>query len=328
MLPNLNYRDPHVYPIDRNTRFTSSLESDYGAFTGGTSLIIRGQRISHRESRDTEFDVTVPLYKLYLDASKGCTLKYMYRTLLTEDVKLTMSCHFSLKTSLNATATGFFSSWQPKSSLDQEDGFRATVTTSEASESRCFLLPATEEVTGENDWITKIIHIPEVPLGSALFINKVEVSVAVNAASLVGLTPHVIASLGCLSIIPTEPSSSNDTQLVNLVWKDDEIKQSVQEEMSQIAQEVYRYYGSLEWTDLTKDTHDWKETEFYIISYKLDGGDSSHIFLGTSFCSQYRISGLECVLSKTPHIIVEAVNREGYISSRASISISIPYINK
>ncbi|KAI7894833.1 endo-b-N-acetylglucosaminidase [Mucor mucedo] len=327
VLPNLDYRDPHIYPIDKNTKFSSSLESNYGAFTGGTSLIIRGQRTSHRESRDTEFDVTVPLYKLSVDASKGCTLKYIYRTLLTEDVKLTMSCDFLLKTSAHATSTDFFSSWQPESSLDQEDGFRATITTADdASESRCFLLPATEQATGENEWITKTIHIPAAPVGNAIFINKIGVSVTVNAASLVGLTPHVIASLGYLSIIPGTTVDSltqmNETKLIDLTWTDQEAvaKIPVQEDMSEILpEEVYVYYGSLNWKDVTKDTHDWKETEFYIISYQFENCDIS--FLGTSFCCQYRISGLEYVLSRAPQIIVEAVNREGLISSKANISI-------
>lgn len=320
----MNYRDPQVYPVDKNIKFTSSLEYDYGAFTGGTSLIIKGQRLSHRESRDMEADVTVPLYKLSLDASKGCSLKYIYRTLLTEDVRLTMSCDFSLKTSVNASATDFFSLWQPENSLDKEDGFRATVTTTDATESRCFLLPATEEITGENDWITKTIDIPAVPKGSSLFINKIEVSIAVNAASLVGLTNHVIASLGYLSIIPTTPSNKilNDTRLVDLSWKDQEITKVVKKDLSQIGHEdIYRYYGFLQWTDLTEDTHDWKETEFYIISYKLDTSNGSQTFLGTSFCNQYRISGLDYIQSRVPEIIVEAVNREGYISSRASIDM-------
>lgn len=329
MLPNLSYRDPHVYPIDKNTKFSSSLESDYGAFIGGTSLIIRGQRKTHRESRDTEFDVTVPLYKLSIDASKGCTLKYIYRTLLKEDVKLTMSCDFSLKTSAHANSNQFFSSWQPESSLDQEDGFRATITTTDdASESRCFLLPATEQVTGENDWITKTIHIPAVPVGNALFIDKIGVSVAVNAASLVGLTPHVIASLGYLSIIPSPMlgllKEKNETQLIDLAWIDQEVvaKTSTQEDLSEISpEEGYRFYGSLKWTDVTKDTDDWKETDFYIISYQSENCDIS--FLGTSFCCQYRISGLDYGLSRVPQIIVEAVNREGFISSRATICIPL-----
>jgi hypothetical protein len=328
ILPNLNYRHPRVYPLDKNIKFTSSLQYGYGAFTGGTSLVINGQRLTHRESRDMESEVTVPLYKLCLEVSKGCTLQYIYRTLFMDDVKLTMSCHFSLKMSGDATADSFFDSWQPESFLDKEDGLRATITTTDTTESRCFLLPATEETTGENDWITKTIDIPAVPEGSALYISRVEVSVVVNTASLAGLTNHVIGCLGYLSIIPTEiiPTKDKDTfteTLVDISWKDKEIVKVEKEDLAEIGQEdVYRYYGTLNWTDLADSTEGWRQIDYYMISYELGDDANSRTFLGTAFCNEYRISGLESLRSKIPKIIIEAVDREGYISSKASLEMS------
>lgn len=334
VLPNLKYRNPHVRPVDKNIKFTSSLQYKYGAFTGGTSLVINGQRLTHRESRDTESEVTVPLYKLNLDVSKGSALQYIYRTLLMEDVKLTMSCHFSLQTTGDATAVKFFNSWQPESSiLDMEDGFRATITTTDNTESRCLLLPATKETTGENDWITKTIDIPAAPNdGSTLYISRVEVSVVVNTASLAGLTNHVIACLGYLSIIPTEvvPTAATTVDeeeknvLVNLTWKDKQvIKVKKGEDLTDIAQEdVYRYFGTLNWTDLQKATQRWKETDYYMISYEVDNDPNTRTFLGTAFCNEYRISGLESLLSKVPKVVIEAVDREGYIYSKSAIEIS------
>ncbi|KAI9273900.1 endo-b-N-acetylglucosaminidase [Helicostylum pulchrum] len=321
VLPNLNYRNPQVYPVDKNIKVTSSLESEYGAFTGGTSLIIKGQRLSHRESRDMESEVTVPLFKLSLDASKGCSIRYIYRTLLQDDIKLTMSCHFSLKTGQNETEADFFSLWKPESSVDKEDGFRATIATANLNESRCFLLPAMEETTGENDWIKKTIDIPAVPAGRALHLTRVEVSVSANTASLTSLTTQVIASLGYFSIIPTVSNSQivNDSaHLTDLMWTDVAVEKETKD-LSDIGNEdVAVYYGTLKWTDLTQVMHDWKETEFYKVSYR-EGNQCT--FLGTSFCCQYRISGLKSIGSKVPEIIVEAVNREGHISSSATIDI-------
>ncbi|KAG2234434.1 hypothetical protein INT48_007182 [Thamnidium elegans] len=322
VLPNLDYRSPQVYPVDKNVKVTSFLESKYGAFTGGTSLIIKGQRLSHRESRDLESEVTLPLFKLSLDASKGCSVRYIYRTLLQDDIKLTMSCHFLLKTSKNETEAHFFSSWKPESSVDKEDGLRATISTANLNESRCFLLPATEETTGENDWITKTIDIPAVPAGSALHLTRIEVCVSANMASLASLTTQVIASLGYLSIIPNISNirTVNDSaHLIDLEWTDIVVEKETKEDLSDIGNEdVAVYYGTLKWTDLTQVMHDWKETEFYKISSR-EGNQCT--FLGTSFCCQYRISGLKSMESKVPEILVEAVNREGHISSSATIDM-------
>ncbi|CAO0798167.1 unnamed protein product [Mucor circinelloides] len=336
ILPNLKYREPIAYPNDKNIAVHCSLQTEHGAYIGGTSLVVVGQRLNHRESRDMESEITIPLYQLNVDASHGCQLRYVYRTLLMEDVKVILSCHFALKASTSSDSNEFFKSWYlPKALSDvaDEDGFRATITsTNDACESRCFLLPATEETTGENDWITKTIDIPSVSQGNQLFIRRIEVSVIVNTASLVGLTPHVIACLGYLSIIPTT-SSTEELQIENLRWSDariekvpSEARQGQQEEdLSDIAaqEETLRYFGTLSWdTKPTSEQFAWKEVDYYIVSHEMDDNVGSATFLGTAFCNQYRISGLDCInKSRTHRIIVEAVNREGSVIAQSSLDI-------
>ncbi|OAD04876.1 glycoside hydrolase family 85 protein [Mucor lusitanicus CBS 277.49] len=337
ILPNLKYREPIVYPNDKNIAVHCSLQTEHGAYSGGTSLVVVGQRLNHRESRDMESKITVPLYQLNVNASQGCQLKYIYRTLLMDDVKVILSCHFSLHASTSSDSDEFFASWSlPKTLSDaDEDGFRATITsTKDACDSRCFLLPATEETTGENDWITKTIDISSVSPGNQLFIKRVEVSVIANTASLVGLTPHVIACLGYLSIIPTT-SSTNELKIQNLRWSDTRIEkvssvdirpgqQQQKEDLSDIAaqEEMLRYYGTLSWDSKSSVSSTWKEVEYYIVSYEMDDNAKNRTFIGTAFCNQYRISGLDCVNKSRIHrIIVEAVNREGHITAQSNLDV-------
>lgn len=337
ILPNLKYREPIVYPNDKNIAVHCSLQTEHGAYSGGTSLVVVGQRLNHRESRDMESKITVPLYQLNVNASQGCQLKYIYRTLLMDDVKVILSCHFSLHASTSSDSDEFFASWSlPKTLSDaDEDGFRATITsTKDACDSRCFLLPATEETTGENDWITKTIDISSVSPGNQLFIKRVEVSVIANTASLVGLTPHVIACLGYLSIIPTT-SSTSELKIQNLRWSDTRIEkvssvdirpgqQQQKEDLSDIAaqEEMLRYYGTLSWDSKSSVSSTWKEVEYYIVSYEMDDNAKNRTFIGTAFCNQYRISGLDCVNKSRIHrIIVEAVNREGHITAQSNLDV-------
>lgn len=338
ILPNLKYREPIASLDDKNIAFHCSLQSEHGAYLGGTSLVVVGQRLNHRESRDMESEITIPLYQLNINASQGCQLKYVYRTLLMDDVKVILSCHFSLNASNAADTNEFFKSWSPPSYLidaaDDEDGFRATVTTTnDASESRCFLFPATEETTDENDWITKIIDIPSVSNGNQLFIKRIEVSVIVNTASFVGLTPHVIACLGYLSIIPTTTTNTQALQIQNLQWSDKHLKKvqpltnnEKKEDLSDIAtqEETYQFFGTLSWKNESGIQSGWKEVDYFTVSHEIDGDINTRTFLGTAFCEQYRVSGLNCVNKSRAHrIVVEAVNKEGYISALASLDIAI-----
>ncbi|KAK4518975.1 uncharacterized protein ATC70_009202 [Mucor velutinosus] len=339
ILPNLRYREPMVYPNDKNISVHCSLQTEHGAYLGGTSLVVVGQRVNHRESRDMESEITIPLYQLNVNASQGCQLKYIYRTPLMEDVKVILSCHFSLHASTSSDSDDFFKSWSsPKNLSDaDEDGFRATITsTKDACDSRCFLLPATEETTGENDWITKTIGIPSVSPGNQLFIKRIEVSVIANTASLVGLAPNVIACLGYLSIIPTT-SSTEELQIQNLRWSDTRIEkvsaiearqgqhqQQEKEDLSDISiqEETLRYFGTLSWDSASSIPSGWKEIEYYIVSHEMDGNINSRTFLGTAFCNQYRISGLDCTnKSRTHRIVVEAANREGHITAQSNLDV-------
>jgi hypothetical protein len=298
------------------------MQTDYGAFLSGTSLVIQGQRLTHRESRDMEAEINVPLYQLDIDASRGCSLRYIYRTLLVEDVKLVMSCHFSFQTSSKSSAQGDSWAYQQNTySMEKEDGFRATVHSAENSS--CFLLPATEEITGENDWITKTIDIPAVKQGDTLLINRIEMNVIVNTSSLVGISPHVIACLGYLSVIPSSSSSTADEQkLSGISWKDTLIQKVASNEQEE---ETFRLFGTLNWTDVNNTDQRWKETDYYLVSYEIDGDANTRVFLGTAFCNQYRVSGLDCVNKIRDHrIVVEAVNREGYISAIANLEITFP----
>ncbi|KAI8639429.1 endo-b-N-acetylglucosaminidase [Parasitella parasitica] len=328
ILPNLKYRSPAAYPSDENIAVQCSLQTDHGAYLGGTSLVVLGRRLNHRESRDTEAEITIPLYQLNVNVSRGCQIKYIYRTPLMEDAKVILSCHFSFQASDDTDIAEFFDLWSaPNSLVDaaaDEDGLRVTVTTtSDTCESRCFVLPSTEENAGENDWITKIIDVPSVPSRHQLFITRLEMSVVVNTASLVGLTPHVIACLGYLSIIPGSSSSScmdiAKDEIEGLQWSD------IHTEEINHQEEAFRFFGTLSWRKSSASLQSsWQEVDYYIVSHEVDGDINTRLFLGTAFCEQYRLSGLDGInKSVARKVVVEAVNREGCISAAASVIIPL-----
>ncbi|CEP18142.1 hypothetical protein [Parasitella parasitica] len=328
ILPNLKYRSPATCPKDENIAVQCSLQTEHGAYLGGTSLVVLGQRVNHRESRDMESEITIPLYQLHVNVSRGCQLKYVYRTPLMEDAKVILSCHFAFQASNNTDTAELLNAWPtPHSLMDaavDEDGLRATVTTTrDACESRCFVLPVTEEKAGENDWITKTIDVPSVSNESQLCITRLEVSVIVNTASLVGLKPHIIACLGYLSVIPNSSSASIDTARVkvdNLQWSDTHTEKIGHQD------ETFRFFGTLSWKkDPSSLQSSWKKVDYYIVSYEAANGNAnSRVFLGTAFCEQYRVSGLDGINKSRAHrIVVEAVNREGYISAVASLDIPL-----
>lgn len=243
-----------------------------------------------------------------------------------KDVKLTVACHFLLKTN---DSVNFFKVWQPDEnfSFEYDDGMRATVTTENSTESRCFLLRTTEEDTGENDWITKTINVPAVPEGSQLYITRLEVSVVLDTAGLVGLANQVIACLGYISIIPTINSgikTDSSRSIQGFFWKDQKYTKVGKESLDDIAQEeVHRYYGTLNWENTANAVNAWEEIDYYNVFCKESDDSATRTFLGTAFCNQFRVSGLDVVLSKLSKIVVEAVSKEGYISSSGSIDLSL-----
>ncbi|KAI9473449.1 MAG: endo-b-N-acetylglucosaminidase [Benjaminiella poitrasii] len=341
ILPNLDYQNPSIGLFNENIKITCTLENCCGAFLGGTSLVLQGQRLTYRESRDMEIEISIPLYQLNIDVSRGCTLRYIYKTPLAQDVKLIMSCNFTLhhNNDKSSSVENFCKTWLLEDMLSIENCFRITITSANDScDCQCFLLSVTEECKTECGWLTKLTQIPAITRedGYRLFINRIELNVIVNTASLVGVEVHQVACLGHLSIIPTcdmslAPDSEEQiSQLTNLKWKDTSIE--IVKKASDIPNNVhfestlsqkeqnFRFFGTISWDELSNPIYDWKATDYYIVSYKVD--DEECVFLGTAFCTEYRISGLDCVNKARIHmIIIETVTREGYISSCASLEI-------
>ncbi|KAI8087826.1 endo-b-N-acetylglucosaminidase [Gilbertella persicaria] len=318
ILPNLDYQHPNCLPIDENVQFSCSLECEYDAFHGDTSLVVKGQRLTYRESRDTEVEVLIPLYQLNVNVSQGALLRYVYQTPLKEDVKIIMSCHFSLQTHRSHTDT-FFQSWLSKEySFDLEDEFRVTVTigSENTTPSRCYLFSVTNE-DGAGKWITKSIQIPPVDEDSKLFMTRIEMTVVTNTASLAGVKPHVIVGLGYLSVIPT--TLHQEGFIKDLAWKDTKVE--ITDENLE-GEPLVRFFGTLQWMTAFETDNSWQQVDYYLIYY--EAHDGIRLFLGTAFTNQYRISGLDCMNPSHKHlIVVEAANREGCIVSEACLDISL-----
>ncbi|KAI7906381.1 endo-b-N-acetylglucosaminidase [Cokeromyces recurvatus] len=302
ILPNLDYQNLIMCPFDRNIDISCTLQDTFGAFLGGTCLVVKGQRLTHRESHDMEMDVVIPLYQMNISVSQGCILKYIYRTLLAEDVKLIMLYQFTLQNPKDSfsSVSDFCKSWLPENNFDIEDGSRITISSaSDACDSQCFTLPIVENSIHGGAWTMTTTQIPAVAeeSGYSLLLNRIELCVVINTASLVGIKLHTIACLGYLSIIP---AFTNICVILQ--------------------EETYRFFGTICWNKLTESTNDWKDVDYYIISYEIDG--KNRIFLGTAFCNEYRISGLECINKARRHkIIIETVTREGTIPSSTSLNI-------
>jgi hypothetical protein len=123
-----------------------------------------------------------------------------------------------------------------------------------------------------------------------------------NTAGLVGVQPHVIACLGYLSILPNVVETPRE--ITGLQWQDVSIDEATS-----------RFFGTLTWINTTTTAYEWEETDYYIVSHQV--GEERE-FIGTAFCTQYRVSGIP---TSTNQIIVEAVDRKGNITSTAQLSI-------
>ncbi|KAI8327315.1 glycosyl hydrolase family 85-domain-containing protein [Blakeslea trispora] len=328
ILPNLRYHSPVMTPADNNIKLTCSLENELGAFIGGTSLLLKGQRLTHRESRDLETEVSVPLYKLELDVSKGCFLRYVYRALAGEDARVVMSCQLTLQSSNFDTLDKLLDAWLPNTFLlDPDDGLRTTVSAQSEGYlySRCCVFPVVKEDQGENDWIIKLVYIPPISEGIKLSLNQVEMNVLANAANLVGIQPHLIACLGHLSILPSIDESNvlKETQnhIDQMNWSQTKTKKITNAENEQ----TMSFFGTLHWQQQpwpTNHGQSWKRTDYYLIFY--EAPEKTHLFLGTAFCTQYRISGLACKNSQVEHrIVIKAVDVVGNIGAQAYTSIPL-----
>ncbi|KAI8375697.1 endo-b-N-acetylglucosaminidase [Choanephora cucurbitarum] len=327
ILPNLKYHSPTMIPFDGNIKLTCSLENDYDAFIGGTSLLLKGQRLSHRESRDMETEISVPLYSLNVDTSQGCLIRYVYRNLLGDDAKVIITCHMLLQTVDSDASDELLDTWLPNTLLmDKDEGLRTTITVQSGDRlhSRCCIIPAMEEDQNKNGWIVKSAYIPAVSEGIKLIVSQVEMSVMANTANLVGIQPHLIMCLGHLSIVPLIEDEINQLkesqgQIDQLSWSQTKTKKIAENENEQIA----HFFGTLHWRQqISSASRDqpWKQTDYYLIFY--EAPDNTRVFLGTAFCPQYRISGLSCVNLQAEHrIIVEAVNVVGNIGAMAHITI-------
>jgi hypothetical protein len=297
-----------VHSPDSNLTFECSLRSDQEAYIGGTSLIIEGSRSSYRESRDFNADLTIPLYKLKIDVSKGCLLRYVYKTLHEQDVLLNMSCQFALSGLSTAETQSFFSSLQPTELVDREEDFQVTVINTETQDGICFCLPIHE--SRENEWIVKTVEIKPAAADAAFTMTQVDANVTVNTANLAGTSKHVLARLGYLSMIPLADAPPPKAWISSMAWENATLVKPVQKQDG--SEEIYQFWGTLRWLSHS-DEAPWHHIDHYLLSTEVDDIPNTRVFLGTSFCNQYRISGVSIAASTKPYIVIEAVNRLGDI---------------
>ncbi|KAI8880245.1 glycoside hydrolase family 85 protein [Backusella circina FSU 941] len=330
ILPNLQYRQPILHSPDSNLTFECSLNSgdDEAAYIGGTCLTIQGRRSSYRESRDLNADVTIPLYKFHIDVSKGCTLRYIYKTLYEEDVILNMSCQFSLSGLSSIDTQSFFKTLQPTGLVDrEEDDFQMTVINRETQDGICFCLPAMIHKTTQKDgWITKTVEIKPPAVDAVFTLTQLDMNATINTANLAGTSRHVLASLGYLSIIPIPQLATTTTKqeeekewIYNMRWDNDALLKPMQKQDG--SEEIYQFWGTLRWISQEGGEEPWKQIDHYILSTEVDDIPNTRQFLGTSFCNQYRISGVSVAASTRPYIVIEAVNRLGDIFYSTKLDI-------
>ncbi|KAG0776384.1 hypothetical protein G6F22_012606 [Rhizopus arrhizus] len=318
VLPNLDYQHPIVDHKDDCIEFTAALENDDMAFTGGTSLNIYAHHLAYKESLDGDAKITLPLYKTSIDVNQGCTIKLVYRSPMQNEVKLNLCCYLSLIASEISSLSEVFNNQQHEKLTDQNGKLQATIETKEhATECATFSLPMVDEEQ-HCAWITKTAHVPPLAYNGKLVLGKINLLVVFNTATTYGFEKCIVTSIGYLSVLPLMHSEEKvKHELVELQLKDYE--RTVNSDVD----DIYDLFATLSWKSVTDNCRESKMIDYVIVSYKLPNSNEK-FFLGTSFCDQYRISGLSITKTKSPVFIIESVNREGDISAQASLQL--PYM--
>ncbi|KAG1053079.1 hypothetical protein G6F43_004816 [Rhizopus delemar] len=318
VLPNLDYQHPIVDHKDDCIEFTAALENDDMAFTGGTSLNIYAQHLAYKESLDGDAKITLPLYKTSIDVNQGCTIKLVYRSPTQNEVKLNLCCYLSLIAPDISSLSEVFNNQQHEKLKDQNGKLQATIEIKEhATECATFSLSMVDEEQ-HCAWITKTAHVPPLVYSGKLVLEKISLLAVFNTATTFGFEKCIVTSIGYLSVLPLMYSEGKvKHELVELHLKDYE------RIVNSDVDDVYYLFATLSWKSVTDNCRESKMIDYVIVSYKLPHSNEK-FFLGTSFCDQYRISGLSITKTKSPVFIIESVNREGDISAQASLQL--PYV--
>ncbi|KAI8989437.1 glycosyl hydrolase family 85-domain-containing protein [Pilobolus umbonatus] len=303
VLPNLNYRQLTLNPPHQNTQFTSSIQAEKAIYTGGTSLLIEGQKMSN-DLIDSNIEIIVPLYQLMLDVTDGCRLKYIYQSLFHDDTSVSIICHFNINIVNSVDRQKAMNIYQLVASEAVNDGCDIYLAKT------CLSFSAHNQL--DDGWIISTIEIPSIPIDTSIYMTMISMKIRLNTKHMNYMNLHSIISVGYLSIIPLNKKNMITQAKMDICVSDYDIQREKEDRVA--------YYCTLRWTASNNAEDEWDQTDYYSIYYSINN-DDNRCFLGTSFSTGYRLSGLIVPATDTVYIQVESLSKKGDVINMTHLTL-------
>ncbi|KAF7721298.1 hypothetical protein EC973_004959 [Apophysomyces ossiformis] len=309
LLPNLDYRQPALAD-----RFSLQCElSDANPYMSGTSLLLKS---SPGATTVNTKEAYLPLYKANVDASSGLKIKFVYtrgskasrlslylRLTLGQEAATTWEdtmAHFPLQN--HGTVTGHYEVAFP---LEEDQ-------------------PLEGDVDDKTAWIIKNIETLDLSKGAGAHSAATVDEIGLKGNVALDETSTTLANVGYLRVTPSHFETSKVKHL-ELAWQEKEWQ--VKKKRTGRAPALIRtLWGTLSWALLLDDTPSSSSSptttmegiEFFIISL-MDKDKKTKKFVGTAFCTQYRISGINP--RKLDFVQVEAIDRLGDVKAEGILKL-------
>ncbi|CAO3638157.1 unnamed protein product [Cunninghamella echinulata] len=278
------------------------------AYIGGTSIIL------YNDSKYTK------LYKLSLEMEGELQLQYVYKPMIDDD-EFNITCQLSMELYTNSVDTPLSVSFR-EGSLDNK-----------------FISIINSNPTKlNNGWIMKTIqlkknydHLSEA--STAIIVNELGFIIDNKKNFNTEQQPLLeTVRLGFIGMIPKNMNSSlittatsNTNSIDSFEWKDvhwEQHNDNSTTDHEETNESNNQFWGTLNWNwkqpnDNSNNNTPWDQVYYVMISTK-DNELQQDKFLGTSFTSQFRISGLNLQNFNTTELLVQPINFLGQIQNNYS----------
>lgn len=268
--------------------------ADDDAYIGGTSLLIAAEITQERQ---------LPLYQLEYDVTEGCEVQFIYKS-PEPDMQGKIDIYLNLQvTDILPDELAFY--WQDVTDASSQADATTAMRLYLNENTVVYLKPSRKQELAEG-WLLCSVRVPPTyPLGIATI---KELGIHVDG------TETVLFRLGLLTIIPLGDAPSALSRITQVQLQRDE---DIHSKCSSSSCELW---ATLSWMMERNSKEDWDQVDHYMIFFKNVDSKAEPIFLGTSFSTEYRISGLE-IKKHGNSIEIWAVNRLGTVIARQDIDI-------
>lgn len=269
--------------------------ADDDAYIGGTSLLIAAEGTQERQ---------IPLYQLNYDATNGCEVQFVYKS-PEPDMQSKVQIYLNLRvTDVLPDELAYY--WHDVAATSPQPQ-ATTASRLNINEDTSVYLNTSKTQELAEGWVLCSVRVPSVhPLGEAAI---EELGIYLDG------TEDVLFRLGLLTIVPYADTSSTLASKITHIQLQRDADVS-----SKCLSSSCELWATLSWMMESNSSEEWNQVDHYLISYGDINADGAATFLGTTFTTEYRISGLE-MKNDIDYIQISAVSRLGNILAQQTIGI-------